>query len=139
MTLWVRETWACGTHMGQLATIPKELGDDMVVAYKENYHEGAPALKGIDWRPNIHMPRWACRLFLEVVGVRVERLQKISDSDAIQEGIPDYPDFKGDCPVDDFMELWDSINAKRGHDWKSNPWVWVVEFKVKEEGDADSN
>jgi len=101
-------------------------------------------------RPSIHMPRWASRILLEVVSVRVERLQEISDGDAINEGVerlPDAPRFfhsynfgpgnksKSHCELtakDSFRTLWDSINVKRGHPWESNPWVWVVEFKVIE-------
>ncbi len=87
------------------------------------------------WKPSIHMPRWACRLELEVTGVRVERLQDISDGDAKAEGIKCRTEHLpgGWCrtePVEEFQQLWDSINGKRdGCDWSSNPWVWVVEFQ----------
>ena len=73
------------------------------------------------------MPRWASRLLLEVKAVRVERLQEISEDDAFAEGISGG-DWLGN-PVGTYRELWDSINAKRGHSWESNPWVWVVEFE----------
>jgi hypothetical protein len=77
------------------------------------------------------MPRWACRLTLAVKAVRVERLQDISEADAIAEGCctRTYRDGRGheDARLD-FKRLWDSINGKR-HPWASNPWVWVVEFE----------
>lgn len=80
-------------------------------------------------RPGIHMPRWASRITLEVTGVRVERLQGISEADARAEGYPGGPDDLGaiERPLLWYRELWESIN---GHgSWDENPWVWVVEFK----------
>ena len=91
------------------------------------------------WRPSIHMPRWASRITLEVVSVRVERVQEISEYDATSEGITPAPGCY-DTFLDDagksisaenkFRLLWDSINAKRGLGWDANPWVWVIEFKM---------
>jgi len=92
--------------------------------YPDDY-EGAPT-----WRPSIHMPKEAARIFLEVTDVRVERLSSISEADAIKEGIRigigGMPYFS--C-VDAFRNLWDSIYAKRGYGWDANPYVWVYEFK----------
>lgn len=91
------------------------------------------------WKPSIFMPRWASRIDLEVVGIRAERLQEISEDDALAEGCEpgggacsgpmDPVEYDGYTASDEFAALWDSINAKRGHSWESNPWVWVVEFK----------
>jgi hypothetical protein len=83
------------------------------------------------WRPSIHMPRWASRITLEVTGVRVERLQDISEADAREEGC--LPVVHGDGAVDcgtrktAFRALWDSINGPDS--WGANPFVWVVEFR----------
>lgn len=79
------------------------------------------------WRPARFMYEFLARVWLEITGVRVERLQEISEEDAKAEGFPiniDYPELN----VGDFSRLWDSINAKRGYSWESNPWVWVIEF-----------
>jgi hypothetical protein len=85
------------------------------------------------WRQSIHMPRWASRILLEITAVRVERLQDISEADALAEGVNVHPDHQGKprgsiySPVQAYRDLWESIN---GPDvWAVNPWVWVVEFR----------
>lgn len=87
-------------------------------------------------KPSIHMPRWASRLTLEVVEVRVERLGQISEADAIAEGVTYGPcrhEGHGEsCPAtrtaqEAFKDLWWGING--GESWERNPWVWVVEFR----------
>ncbi|HGK4753998.1 TPA: morphogenetic protein [Enterobacter cloacae] len=124
--IWVRETWARynidqDSHdMAYRATPPADWPE-----------EGR-------WRPSIHMPRWASRLMLEITGVRVERLNSISQEDAQAEGMeltgwrPTYsdPDSGGEVwtPYDNFAQLWESIYGEES--WKANPWVWVIEFKV---------
>ena len=96
--------------------------------------------------PSIHMPRWASRILLEITDIRGERVQDISKTDAIAEGLAknkwgnwasylplkeDEQDFEGWLdPTNSFMELWDSINDKRGYGWAKNDWVWAIEFKV---------
>ena len=103
---------------------------------------------GLDWPAcieprktivSIHMPRWASRLTLEITGVRVERLQGISETDCYAEGIQRFA-VVGD-PTDEDMEclaryeyrdLWESINGPIS--WDANPWVWVVEFKLAGNG-----
>lgn len=132
--LWVRETWRDGQY-----AIGREWDFDDRVGYRASF-VGDPALK---WKPSIHMPRWASRLTLEVVSVRVERLQDISEADALAEGIQDggcnncgessHPNPCGCADpeplyVDAFAWLWNSINGKR-MPWVLNPWVWVVTFK----------
>lgn len=137
--LWVRETtWRNG---GYVATDPPNIENEGKV-------------------PSIFMPRALSRITLEVVDVRVERVQDISDADVTAEGLPyrqSTDDFAiGKYPADGrfywgfptpawdggtyyvwsrdaqraFAELWDSINADRGYSWEDNPWVWVIEFHV---------
>ena len=93
-------------------------------------------------KSSIHMPKWAARTWLEITNIRVERVQDISLKDVISEGIKDtnkcvYNDdnvFKCNHhdTLDKFKNLWDSLNAKRGYGWQTNPWCWVIEFKRKE-------
>jgi hypothetical protein len=137
--LYVRETWQHSNH----PCGPYE--DDCIVFYRADYLDDplGPDLErsadGIrrQWRPSIHMPRPASRITLEVTGVRVERLQDISDRDCIAEGIGLNPSAEGipmtapegeTMPRAAYRALWDSL-AARGADWQANPWVWVVEFK----------
>ncbi len=139
--LWVRETWA--THWMFDDIKPSELklpehGFDAPPGCSVRYRaDGATdaALGNVKrWRPSIFMPRWACRLELDVLSVGVERVQLISEADAVAEGIVGtHFAPEPDAAREKFRELWDSINAKRGYSWASNPWVWVVKFKRREE------
>ncbi len=86
----------------------------------------------VKWRPSIHMPRWASRVTLEIVRVRVERLQDISEEDARAEGINGiYPAGSDELTYINgpggYHWLWDSLHGKGA--WDKNPWVWVIEFK----------
>lgn len=90
------------------------------------------------WRSPIHMPRWASRLTLEITDVRVERLQDISEEDAIAEGALEWA--RGACApgnptgftaVGYFWLLWEPIHGPSS--WDANPWVWVIEFKKLEQ------
>ena len=82
------------------------------------------------WRPSIHMPKEAARIWLEVKGVRVERVQDIVGSkDVFREGCPENE--KHDA-LNWFVSLWDKIYAKKGFGWDVNPWVWVIEFNILE-------
>lgn len=83
------------------------------------------------WKPSIFCRREYSRITLEVVSVRIERLQSISDADASAEGCSITEMRSGDCLASVYARLWESIN---GHgSWNANPWVWVVEFKNLEE------
>ncbi len=83
------------------------------------------------WAPSIFMPRWACRLRLKVLEVRIERLQQITAGAALAEGVDvsDCTADRGKHALERFEKLWDGINGKRGP-WASNCWVWVVRFEV---------
>ena len=127
--LWVRETWKTDHIWDDVK--PSLIPSDQSVFYTAD--DSFSGIVAFDWgktRPNIFMPRWACRLVLEITDVRVERLQDISEEDAFAEGI--FNAGVGACPEFDltkqFQELWNSIY----NNWNSNPWVWVVEFKVVE-------
>ncbi|EMG5738639.1 morphogenetic protein [Yersinia enterocolitica] len=121
--LWVRETWA-RYNIDQTS-------HDM--AYRATTPADWPK-EGL-WRPSIHMPRWASRIDLLITGVRVERLNDISEQDARAEGVKAW---RG--PAEElvggklaFFELWDSIyGQKEGENWQANPWVWVIEFERME-------
>ena len=83
------------------------------------------------WKPAIHMPKELARIWLEVTGVRVERLHAITETDCIAEGargghgaIPGYA--YSATPLEHFQHIWEST----GGDWAANPWVWVIDFKV---------
>jgi len=129
--LWVRETWLKaddGYYYKADIKVPSE---------SENLRK----TYGYKWRPSIFMPREAARIFLLVKDVRVERLQDITEEDAIAEGIRigigGEPYFS--CR-DAFVALWNSINTKRGYGWDTNPWVWVYEFeKISRTGGGRGN
>jgi hypothetical protein len=160
--LWVRETWASPeTNLklpgriaynadGEAGAFLGDGGGEYIwlhhgrIIDAEGYTECFPkngtntyGLKkfGGRWRPSIHMPRWASRLALEIKSVRVERVQELSEADALAEGIvvgyaPDGSVQQE--PTDAYRKLWDSINAKREggiYAWARNPWVWVIEYK----------
>ena len=90
------------------------------------------------WRPSIFMPRWVSRITLEITDVRVERLQDISEADAIAEGVEYLPDVGGwrcymnerggyTYAVTSYRSLWESINGPGS--WAANPWVWVIGYR----------
>ena len=89
---------------------------------------------GLLCRPSIHMPRWASRVTLEVTSVWVERLQDISDTDCVREGVTPAECTDCDGWVNAYSVLWESINGPGS--WEANPWVWVVTFKRVEGGAA---
>ncbi|HGM4916871.1 TPA: hypothetical protein ACKPYE_006242 [Pseudomonas aeruginosa] len=152
--LWVRETWTdvnmCGApalayradeDIRDLMEEPGFLDDRGAFNYDDPRVKPYPfacwyaELDQARWRPSIHMPRWASRILLEITSVRVERLQDISEEQAIAEGPPGlaFPAPPGSHWVTEdgrrraFMRLWDDVNGAGA--WDANPWVWVVEFK----------
>lgn len=137
--LWVREAWS--THACFDSVSPATLTTRSIHYLADGKVETG---KG---RPSIHMPRWASRISLEITGVRVERLNRISESDAMAEGVEAvrvsetdfrYVDYLRDGKIHEkeattgtaiksYASLWESINGPGS--WEANPWVWVVEFK----------
>lgn len=82
------------------------------------------------WKPSIHMFRWMSRITLEITNVRVERLNEISEADARSEGVVAWHGtVNGTTYIPEFRLLWDKLNGKTWP-WISNPWVWVIEFKI---------
>ena len=82
------------------------------------------------WRPSIHMPRWASRLSLEIVSLRVERVQDISEEDARAEGVDYMPSMPAATTHrTSFARGWDVINGKKGLGWSVNPWLWALTYK----------
>ncbi len=154
--LWVRETFALNYQYDTDSISDWEECNSLDSGdprYRADYiRKEKPGYIG-RWRTNIHMPKWAARIWLEIIGVRVERVQDISEEDAEAEGvvpqeikhlreIAETIPNSTYCPHKlTFSELWDSINDKRGFGWDENPWVWVIEFnKLKGiSSDADSN
>lgn len=139
--LWVRESFCEGIDK---------------YYFKADNHSAQPFT---GWKPSIHMPRTAARIFLKVESILVERVQEITEDDVYAEGVK-YPVTSVEGRSDvvsplvnvfalkympkekeswkeenyaraEFAMLWDTINGKRAH-WESNPWVWVVNFSLIE-------
>lgn len=144
--LWVRETFGLWSHSVESVGVEYSAGgEDKIVDFPDK--KGMPSLQttckrniagGRLKRPSIFMPRWASRISLDVVGVRVERVAQISESDCLAEGIEGsalgYRNYaKGKCaefnlsPRASYQSLWEKINGAGS--WAKNDWVWVVEFK----------
>lgn len=146
--LWVRETWNTSENV-------RPPINDLFI-YCADVNKYGITKWHTKWKPSIHMPRNAARLFLKVKNIRAERLWDITEKDAIAEGmlsdeireylldrVPDkwcrYTLIAAECQarkkpiatdfVGGFACIWDRINAKRGYGWDKNPWVWVIEFE----------
>ncbi len=133
--LWVRETWA---KISDWTDVDPSVGVPDGWIYKADWDDSAEHPK---WRSPYHMPRVAARLFLRVTDVKVERVQDITEDDAMaegaekvqyllhpQDGVVPYLDERHGLYRDGFHALWDNINAKRGYGWDTNPWVWAYTF-----------
>lgn len=135
--LWVRETFFNCSSFKEYPLFSEIKGN---FCYKTNDFIG-----GHKWKPSIHMPKEAARIFLEVTNVRVERLRDISEEDAIAEGFGPVINDKYPAPgkfinhlnnhhmfnaICSFASMWVKLNGKGA--WKANPWVWVYDFKVVE-------
>ncbi len=138
--LYVRETW---------------YKDKYRYMYRANYSEDEKFYRGgveekVKWRPSIHMPKEAARIWLNVKDVRVERLQEIAEGQAEAEGAidnrgfvhsPDNEHYNIHSAKEHFAQIWNSTIKKSDLDrygWDANPWVWVIEFERCEKPDARS-
>jgi hypothetical protein len=147
--LWVRETWNCiPVHDGLSHSIEERQANKTVGVIGYDYWYKADDRDDNSdnkWRPSIFMPREAARIFLRVKAVRAERVQEITEADAIAEGISTLRELQGletigRGPRENyakhlFCETWDSLNAKRGYGWGKNPFVWVIEFERIDKAD----
>lgn len=148
--LYVKETWAEAREKYYYKADKKCIGFDDYGCLPRNveYHETCDICEYSDgyikWRSPRFMPKEAARIFLLVKEVRAERLQEITAEDVIREGIKysdsgpyhwHVLDTKLNAWInfhfhdEAFKHLWDSLNAKRGYGWDTNPWVWVIEFE----------
>lgn len=139
--LWVRETFsACGCQACRRAWPKQPLPNEVKQwPHGVTYREGYPGPSGIVFKPSIFMPRWASRITLEIVCVRIERLHAIGKDgraahDVLAEGITreqiahNMKFFhQDDAPAITYAQLWETINGRGS--WAANQWVWVVEFK----------
>lgn len=132
--LWVREMHILANRYKNVwCTYPAD-GEHCVVpapAFNDIYKPGKV-------RPSIHMPRWASRISLEIMDIRVERLHAIRERDAQAEGAKEcdyvtgrevllaHPSQHGSF-IQHYREIWETINGPGS--WDANPWVWVIEFK----------
>lgn len=138
--LWVRETYREHDSTDQNGRTVEYRAD------RPEYVKRNDDPSAINWRPSIHMPRWASRLTLRITNIRVERLQDISEEDAIAEGVefetadPPFYYVPGVWPhsitaveiedgaVRSYGKLWNHINGAGA--WEANPWVWAITFDV---------
>lgn len=132
--LWVREAWRA--PLAFELTKPNGIPKGSPIVFQADGAGSLPHCNAGKLRPSMFMPRWASRLTLEIISVRVEQLQAISEADAIADGIDPteakttlasigMQDISG--PVAEYSVLWEQINGTGS--WDANPWVWVVEFK----------
>lgn len=135
--LWVRETWGLqvrsyGGGAGEFI-VYRATNPDAIYCRSSEGREYP-----VKWKPSIHMRRHSSRILLEITAVRVERLQDISEEQALAEGVRGEPcdhtrqacadiGCWGDTAKGAFGFLWESLNGEGS--WAANPWVWVVEFK----------
>lgn len=123
--LWCRETWLRSNY------VERDEEDNIISSTPSEYYYKASWEGGSrKWKPSIFMPKEACRIRLEITDVRVERLQDISENDAIAEGIKtvDWMHLPTSDPcVCGYSVLWEKINGKGS--WRDNPFIWVINFK----------
>jgi hypothetical protein len=143
--IWCKETWAAlSLYHDPLTRKTRACEGFCIIARRADHVDPRGDGKPLEWRSPIFMPKWASRITLELTEVRVQRLQEISYEDAKAEGLTfDGPRMMSLYGADNerrkaiydihgrlaYQPLWDSLNAKRGYPWDSNPWVWAYTFK----------
>jgi hypothetical protein len=135
--LWVREKFAIGAVVGaenDESYLSQCKGENDIIPYEWCIREDI-GIEEVKWKPSIFMPRSASRIQLKIKDIRVERVNDVEPGDCLSEGIEacdhyEENPFGCECVIFSFMDLWDSINKKRGYGWDKNPYVWVVEFEV---------
>lgn len=145
--LYVRETWAGPAACDDLS--PRQIGEQALDAgyirpwapiwynADDAYNHATVLAWDPDvWggrgklRPSIHMPRWAARLWLRVIEVRVERVQDVTETAARAEGVATDAQLGESTHGAALARLWDRLYAGRGLGWADDPWVWVVRYEV---------
>lgn len=128
--LYVRETW-CALPVNEAG----HMRGHSIYYYRADGDLRPEGWRG-RWRPSIHMPKEAARIWLKVTDVRVERLQDITVEDALAEGMDKYIRLNGELDensiITSFIGIWNSTIKKSDLDcygWNVNPWVWVIEFE----------
>lgn len=140
--IWVRETWMQVRHAKPKGNaIPSDWQEYGFFYYAKDEvanSDGSPVV----WRPSIHMPKEAARIFLHVDDVRAERLQRMSEDDAMHEGATPEPPFIVGPYVRGFISTWESTIPKGKIlkcGWDANPWVWVIRFTRMEKPEGWPN
>ena len=144
--LWVRETWQqffpkdWERWPAMLDYYHKKCAwnNECKIFYKANGPEEHPEYGKVNWKPSIHISRIHSRIDLEITDIRIEKVQDISWDDLVAEGYlmencinrPSIKYATMSALLEWFIPLWDSINAKRGYGWETNPYVWCISFKI---------
>lgn len=147
--MYVRETWFKNYYHEYGKYFYRADGETIQIPLIYGGTSEFSRTDGLRWKPSIHMPREAARIFLRVTDIQIERIQDITDESMIGEGIWEvYPNrwhYLNPCELESytgtfantskqaFMWLWNHVNAKQGYGWAVNPWVWAYEFERCEE------
>jgi len=140
--IWVKETWTfCnGLKLCKPSTMSKNAivnqKNENLVWYKADDNEEIPdnlivgekLMSRDKWKSSVHMPKELSRIFLEIVDIKIERLQKMNTEDFLNEGVREYTKE----PKEAYIKYWNgslSKNKKDMYSWEQNPYVWVIEFK----------
>lgn len=135
-TVYIKEAWRTLSSLDTLVPCELDRETSPIFYESERLDNAEPYFDIGKKRSSLFMPAWAAHYFIKITDVRVERLQKISETDAELEGFKcweyDNPNAYADCPcTNQFIQVWNFIN-KPPYDWKSSPWVWVYGFKLNE-------